>query len=41
MGCKLDWVCINDIAEYLGIKDIEHTIDLLLIFKDQAEAIEK
>jgi len=40
MKGKIDWAALDDIAAYVNAKDIELTIDLLLIFQDQVEAIE-
>jgi len=40
MKGKIDWASLDDIAAYVNAKDIELTIDLLLIFQDQVEAIE-
>ena len=40
MKGKIDWAALDDIAAYVNVKDIELTIDLLLIFQDQVEAIE-
>ena len=40
MKGKIDWAALDDIAAYVNVKDIELTIELLLIFQDQVEAIE-